>query len=231
MIDRRTFLRTAVATPLALCVPHLGFAQSSDPKPDFDIAGSAQSDPAGYEIAWSSLWTGVDMDSVSFQPVPGQTGFVVLDSEEREVGQSKFLSKQRLVIETNAVSGPIDPDDLMNSFEDLHPTTHMGYAPGTVIESRHVTDQGCWFSFGPGPNGGGIEGVVGISMYYTPANAGAPLLNARFNIANGSFRTPEFLEEMDSTVSLNGNWLMGMDELGNFWEAIENSYAYPDTVF
>lgn len=231
MFDRRRLLQFASIAPVTLAIPQPGYVESTTSWPDFDIAGRTQTDPPGYDIAWSSMWSSVVIGDLTFQPVPGQTGFVVLDSEEREVGQSKFLDKQRLVLETNAAAGPIDPEELINSFEDLHPSTQMGYAPGTVIESRHVTDQGCWFSFGPGPNGGGFEGVIGLSLYYTPASAGSPLLNVVFNISHGPFRTPEFLEEMDSTVSINGNWLLGMDDLDNFWDAIENSYGYPDSVF
>lgn len=231
MIDRRTFLRGAAIAPVMLAMPHLSLAQNADSKPVFDIAGSAQTDPAGFEIAWSNLWTSVDVGPLTMQPVPGQTGFIVLDTEERQVGDSPLHVKQRVVLETNAVSGPVDPEELLNSFEDDHPSTHFQYAPGTVIESRHLTDRGCWISMGPGPNGGGFEGVIGLSLYYTPADAGLPLLNVRFTVSQGSFRTPEFLEEMDSTISINGNWLLAMDDLGNFWDAIENSYAYPDSVF
>lgn len=230
MLNRRRFLQIATIAPAVFGIPQPGLAQSADPKPDFDIAGNTQTDPAGYEIAWSSLWTNVDVGPLRMQPVPGQTGFVVLDSEERQVGQ-RLTSRQRVVLETNAISGPVDPEELLNSFEDDHPSTHFQYAPGTVIESRHLTDQGCWISMGPGPNGGGFEGVIGLSLYYTPPEDGLPLLNVKFTVSHGSFRTPEFLEEMDSTISINGNWLLAMDDLESFWDAIENSYGYPDSVF
>lgn len=227
-MDRRNFLRAAGVVPIALTIPVITSAQADDEKPNFEVAGRVQTDPPGYEVAWSSLWSQRELDGLTFEVVPGTTGFIVLDTEERATGVSNLSMGQRIVIETNAANKVIDAEELMNSFEDLHPATHMGYAPGTVIESRHVTDQGCWFSFGPGPNGGGIEGVVGLSLYYTPEVAGDPLLNVMFNLALGSFRTPEFLEEMDSTVSLNGNWLLGMDDLGNFWEALETSYGWDD---
>src|SRR5690554_2575331 len=61
MIDRRTFLRGAAIAPVMLAMPHLSLAQNADSKPVFDIAGSAQTDPAGFEIAWSNLWTSVDV--------------------------------------------------------------------------------------------------------------------------------------------------------------------------
>lgn len=216
----------AVAAPIVLTAPILVSAQSEEAKPDFSIAGTAHTDPAGYEIAWSDIWTQIDIEDLTFNPVPGQTGFIVLDSEERPTEYA--TTKQRTVFETSAASGPMNPEELMNSFEDLHPSTHMGYAPGTVIESRHVTEQGCWFSFGPGPQGGGIEGVIGIALYYTPKDADTPLLNVRFNLGHGPLRTEEFIEELDSTISINGNWLLGMDDLGNFWEAIETSYGWYD---
>lgn len=226
MFDRRAFLQAALIAPIPFSATGGSLAQTSDPKPDFDIAGSAHTDPAGFEIAWGSIWSEVDVSGLTFNPIPGQTGFIVLDSEERPSG--RFTTKQRIVIETNAVSGPVDPQELMNSFEDLYPSTNMGYAPGTVIESRHVTDRGCWFSFGPGPQGGGIEGVIGISLFYTPTDASTPLLNISFNLGTGPLRTEAFLEEMDSTISINGDWLLGMDDLGNFWEAIETSYGWYD---
>lgn len=228
-MNRRDFL-LGVAAPLALTLPAAISAQVGEEKPNFAIAGNQPTDPSGYEIAWSNLWSSEDIEPLSFQPVPGQKGFVVLTTEERPVGTGRLHVRQRIVMETNAVSGPVDPEELLNSFEDDHPSTHFQYAPGTVIESRHLTDQGCWISMGPGPNGGGFEGVIGLSLYYTPADVGLPLLNVRFSVAEGSFRTPEFLEEMDSTISINENWLLAMDDLGNFWEAIETSYAYPDSI-
>lgn len=229
MINRRTFAFGATAVPASLLLPAVSLAQSTSDTPDFDVAGSAQTDPPGWEIAWADGWNTVDVETLMFDPVPGQTGYLVLDSDERELGdQVKFIMSQRLVFESTLVNGPVHPEELMNSFEDAHPSTHMGYAPGTVIESRHITDSGCWFSFGPGPLGGGIEGVIGLSLYYTPTGSNSTLLNLAFNIAQGSFRTEEFLEEMDASVSINGDWLLNMDELGNFWDAITSSYGWYD---
>ena len=61
-----------------------------------------------------------------------------------------------------------------------------------------------------------------------PTDANTPLLNVSFNLGHGPLRTEAFLEEMDSTISINGDWLLGMDDLGNFWEAIETSYGWDD---
>lgn len=217
MLGRRRFLQMAtVATPLALCSPRQLFAQ--DEKPDFDIAGTRTTDPAGYEIAWSNDWEETDIAHLTFENIPGQLEYLVLDWSNAPSG----LDNQRVVITSEAADGVIDPQVLLDSFGDLYPGEEMGYAPGTRIETRKVTDDGCWFSFAGGENPF-ESGVVGISLFYTPKRAGDALLNVTLNINSGQNRTPKHLEMIDATISVNGNWLLGMDDLGEYWNAMEQS--------
>lgn len=220
MLDRRKFLTASTAMPLLLAAPTIALGQEETP--DFEIAGSIQTDPPGYEVAWSDDWKAVDVSGLTFNPVPGRLGYIVLDldvpmSDERN---------QRIVIESHAAAEVIDPAWLIESFADNHPETDMGYAPGTVVETRKVTDQGCWFSFGAGEDSV-VPGVIGLSLYYTPTTPGVPLVNVIFNIHRGINRaTSEHLELIDSTISLDGDWLLGMDDLDAYWEALENSIGF-----
>lgn len=217
-MDRRTLLRGASAMPIAFSLPNLALAQSGDVRPDFDILGTRQTNPPGYEIAWSQDWNEKDITNLTFEDVPGKLEYLVLDW----ANPPDNLDTQRIVIETHAASEVIDPEWLINSFDELHPGLEMGYAPGTRIETRKVTDLGCWFSFAGGESP--FEtGVVGLSLYYTPQTAGNPLLHIYFNVHSGTNRTPEHLEMIDSTISINGDWFLGMDELDAYWEAFEKS--------
>lgn len=218
MIDRRRFLSFAAVGSVALVLPSHALTQDDGEEPDFDIAGSIESDPPGYTIAWSSDWETVEREAFTAETIPGVSRIVGLDL----VDAPDVYSAQRIIIETRAMDVLVRGEELLNSLPDNYPETDMGYAPGTRIETRQVTDGGCWFSFAGGEDPF-ATGTIGLSLYYTPGQAEDPLVNVSFNFAKGQNRTPEFLETIDSTISLNDNWLLGMDELDAYWEAFEQS--------
>lgn len=218
MLDRRNLLKAAAASPLLFAPSNIASGQVAGDKPDFAIADSRQTNPPGYEIAWSDEWIEKDITNLTFEDVPGELEYLVLDW----ANPPGNLDTQRIVIKAHAANEIIDPEWLINSFDDLHPGLEMGYAPGTSIETRKVTENGCWFSFAAGEDP--FEtGLVGLSLYYTPKNVGDALLNIYFNVRSGTNRTPEHLEMIDSTISINGDWFLGMDDLGAYWEAFENT--------
>lgn len=218
MFSRRQLIQGAAALPFSISLPLTTFAQEDAERPDFDIAGSIESDPPGYTIAWSSDWETVEREAFTAETIPGVSRIVGLDL----VDAPDVYSAQRIVIETRAMDVLVRGEELLNSLPDNYPETDMGYAPGTRIETRQVTDDGCWFSFAGGEDPF-ATGTIGLSLYYTPGQAEDPLVNVSFNFAKGQNRTPEFLETIDSTISLNDNWLLGMDELDAYWEAFEQS--------
>lgn len=221
MLNRRKLVQSTAFLPAAFLLPSTSFAQDDD-KPDFTIAGSQQTDPPGYEVAWSDDWEQTDLEGLTFSPIPGERGYIVLDLANPVSNRDT----QRIVIESHASNEAIDPEWLIETFADSHPETEMGYAPGTVIETRKVTDRGCWFSFGAGDDSF-VPGVIGLSLYYIPTTPGEPLLNVVFNIHKGLNRSSsEHLEFIDSTISLNGDWLLGMDDLDEYWDALTTSLGY-----
>ena len=218
-MDRRKFLSAAAGSSLAFALPTLSFAQSEE-KPDFEIAGTAQTDPAGYEIAWSRDWTlRDDLSPLLEKTVPGTRGFVALDIPS--IPGIEGSSNDRTIIETVFDASATDAEAYIAAI----PNNRMeqeGYAPGTYIHSRHVTDLGGWICFAA-DSADHSQGLRGIELFYLPQSPGDPVL-----IVSGNFVTPsapeyrpEYLEFLDSTISINGNWLFGMDDLGNYWDAIE----------
>lgn len=219
MIDRRTFLRGAVATPLVLSFPHVASAQDDEAKPDFDVAGSKHSDPQGYEVAWTEDWElRDDLSTFQAKTEPGQRGFIVLDADS--IPGIPDSPNRRTVLETVLDASATDPEAYIAAIPD-NIMELQGYTPGTYVHSRHVTERGGWICHTAAANP--ETAFRGIELYYLPQSPGDPVLIVSaidFSPSRGGY-SPEALAAIDSSISINGDWLLGMDDLDAYWQALE----------
>lgn len=219
MIDRRKFMHGAAAIPLAFSFTHVASAQDDEAKPDFDVAGSKQSDPPGYEVAWSEDWElRDDVSTFQAKTEPGQRGFIILDADSSPGFPDS--SNRRTILETVLDPAATDPEAYIAAIPD-NVMELRGYAPGTYVHSRHVTERGGWICHTAGADPD--RAFRGLQLYYLPQSPGDPMLivSAIDLSPRDEEYSPEGLAAIDSTISINGDWLLGMDDLDAYWQALE----------
>lgn len=219
-MDRRAFLKMAGAATSALTAPVPVSAQNDEAKPDFSIAGSRQTDPPGYEVAWSEEWEPREyLSPILAKLVPGQRGFIALDADSLPGLPSS--SGQRILLETVLDPDATDADAYIAAIPDDRPEQE-GYAPGTFIHSRHVTERGGWICFAANVEDPS-RALRGIELFYLPQSAGDPVLivSSISFLPRSEEYSPDALAFFDSSISINGDWLLGMDDLDSYWQALE----------
>lgn len=220
MFSRRQLIQGAAAMPLSIALPLTTFAQEGEDAPDFVVAGSQQTDPAGYEVAWSEEWKlREDLSPIVAKTVPGTRGFIALDADSIP-GLPGSLN-QRIILETVMDSTATDAEAYIAAIPDNRPELE-GYAPGTYVHSRHVTERGGWICFAADVDDP-TRALRGIELFYLPQSAGDPVLIVSaidFLPANEEY-SPDALAFFDSSISINGDWLLGMDDLDSYWQALE----------
>lgn len=219
-MDRRKFLQSAAITPLAFTFARSASAQSEEEsKPYFSAAGSQQSDPPGYEVAWSEEWELRDDLSLLLEKTePGQRGFIALDTDS--IPWIPNSLNERVILETVLDPSATDAEAYMAAIPDNRPELE-GYAPGTYVHSRHVTDRGGWICFAADVEP--ERALRGIELFYLPQSPGDPVLIVSaidFSPSRDEY-SPDALAFFDSSISINGDWLLGMDDLASYWQALE----------
>ena len=219
-MDRRTFLKIAGATPLALAAPVLVSAQDDDSKPDFTPAGSQQTDPAGYEIAWTEDWELREgLSTFEAKTEPGRRGFIVLDADSTPGFPDS--PNRRTILETVSDPAATDAEAYIAAIPDDRPE-QQGYAPGTYVHSRHVTERGGWICHAADVDDPS-RAFRGLELFYLPQSPGDPVLivsGIDFNPGKEGY-TADGLAAIDSSISVNGDWLLAMDDLDSYWQALE----------
>lgn len=220
MIDRRRFLNFTAASSMALILPSRTLAQDDAEGPDFEIAGRQQTDPTGYEIAWSEEWElRSDLSPLLAKSEPGQRGFIALDTDS--IPGFPNSKNHRVIVETVLDTAATDAETYIEAIPDNRPE-QQGYAPGTYVHSRHITEQGGWICHAADVDDPS-SAFRGIELFYLPQSAGDPVLivSAIDFLPTSEEYSPDTLAFFDSSISINGDWLLGMDDLDSYWQALE----------
>ena len=224
MLDRRRFLQAVAATPLVFAAS----AHAHEEAPDFAIAGSQVSDPPGYAVAWSEDWElRTDLSTFQAKTEPGQRGFIILDADSSPGFPES--NNRRTVLETVLDPAATDPEAYIAAIPDNRMEL-QGYAPGTYIHSRHVTERGGWICYAANVEDHS-RALRGLELYFLPQSPGDPVLTisaVTFSPSRDEEYSPEGLAAIDSSISISGDWLLGRDELDAYWQALEAvSYGPP----